>query len=148
MSKVKKILQKHIPKSKAQLEAENRQIEEYNRSRKIAREIIWPVVLQHATDAKNAENTLQIFKSVITTMMQMPYRDMTIGGLKMDEQLTKEKKAPDRDFHMALIEALKDIKIADAMKLLDGMAGAINGYTTGLAGKKPMSEIGIDDIIK
>ena len=48
MSKVKKILQKHIPKSKAQLEAENRQIEEYNRSRKIAREVIWPVVSQTA----------------------------------------------------------------------------------------------------
>ena len=144
----KKILQKHIPKSKTQLEAENRQIEEYNRHRKIAREIIFPVIMTYATDAKNAENTINIFKSVITTMMQMPYRDMTIGGLKMDEQLTKEEKAPDRDFHMALIDALRDIKISDAMKLLDGMAGSINGYTMGIAGKKPMSEITIDDIIK
>jgi hypothetical protein len=144
----KKILQKHIPKSKTQLQADNRQIEEYNRHRKIAREVIFPVIMTYATDAKNAENTINIFKSVITTMMQMPYRDMTIGGLKMDEQLTKEEKAPDRDFHMALIDALRDIKIADAMKLLDGMAGAINGYTNGLAGKKPMSEITIDDIIK
>ncbi len=144
----KKILQKHIPKSKTQIEAENRQLEEYNRHRKIAREIIFPVIMTYATDAKNAENTINIFKSVITTMMQMPYRDMTIGGLKMDEQLTKEEKAPDRDFHMALIDALRDIKISDAMKLLDGMAGAINGYTMGIAGKKPMSEITIDDIIK
>ena len=144
----KKILQKHIPKSKTQIEAEMRQLEEYNRHRKIAREIIFPVIMTYATDAKNAENTINIFKSVITTMMQMPYRDMTIGGLKMDEQLTKEEKAPDRDFHMALIDALRDIKISDAMKLLDGMAGAINGYTMGIAGKKPMSEITIDDIIK
>lgn len=139
---------KRMPKSKAQIQAENRQLEEYNRHRKIAREVIFPVISAHATDAKNAENTINIFKNVITTMMQMPYRDMTIGGLKMDEQLTKEDKAPDRDFHMALIEAMKDIKISDAMKLLDGMAGAINGFTTGLAGKKPMSEIAIDDIIK
>lgn len=139
---------KRMPKSKTQIQAENRQLEEYNRHRKIAREVIFPVIASHATDAKNAENTINIFKSVITTMMQMPYRDMTIGGLKMDEQLTKEDKAPDRDFHMALIEAMKDIKISDAMKLLDGMAGAINGFTTGLAGKKPMSEIMIDDIIK
>ena len=144
----KKILQKHIPKSKTQIQAENRQIEEYNRHRKIAREVIFPVIMTYATDAKNAENTINIFKSVITTMMQMPYRDMTIGGLKMDEQLTKEEKAPDRDFHMALIDALRDIKISDAMKLLDGMAGAINGYTMGIAGKKLMSEITIDDIIK
>lgn len=139
---------KRMPKSKTQIQAENRQLEEYNRHRKIAREVIFPVIASHATDAKNAENTINIFKSVITTMMQMPYRDMTIGGLKMNEQLTKEDKAPDRDFHMALIEAMKDIKISDAMKLLDGMAGAINGFTTGLAGKKPMSEIMIDDIIK
>lgn len=139
---------KRQPKSKEQLRAEQRQIEEYTRNRKIARELLWPVIMTYATDAKSAENTINIFKSVVTTMMQMPYRDMTIGGLKMDEQLTKEEEAPDRDFHMALIDALRDIKISDAVKLLDGMAGSINGYTMGLAGKKPMSEITVDDIIK
>lgn len=135
-------------KSKEQIAFEMKQKAEYEHSRKIAREQIWPVIAQYATDAKHAEQTLQVFKTVITQMMQMPYQDMTIGGLKMNEQLTKEEKAPDREFHMGLIEALADIKIVDAMKLLDGMAGSISGYTMGIAGKMKMEDLKIDDIIK
>ena len=135
-------------KTKQQLAFELKQKQEYERNRKLAREVIWPVVAKHATDAKHAEQTLQIFKTVITQMMQMPYKEMTLGGLKMDEQLTKEEKAPDREFHMELIEALKDIPIVDVMKLIEGMAGSINGYTMGIAGKKPMTDINIDEVIK
>lgn len=139
---------KRIPKSKEQLRHEMKQLEEYNKHRAIARDRIFPILEQYATDAKHAENTLQIFKTVITQMMQLPYKDMTLSGLKMDEQLTKEEKAPDREFHLALIEAMKDVQIVDAMKLLEGMAGAINGATMAEAGKKPFKEISIDEIIK
>lgn len=135
-------------KTKEQLVHERKQMEEFQKNRVIAREQIFPILVKYATDAKHAENTINIFKSVITTMMQMPYKDMPLSGLKMDEQLTKEEKAPDRDFHIALIEALKDVTIGDAIRLLDGMAGSINGYTTGVAGKMVMNEIKIDDIIK
>lgn len=139
---------KPAKKSKEQLAFEMKQKADFDRNRRIAREQIFPVLQKYATDAKHAENTLQIFKTVINSMMQMPYKDMTIGGLKMDEQLTKEEKAPDREFHMELIEALKDVPIVDTMKLLEGMAGSINGYTMGIAGKKPMNELNIDEIIK
>lgn len=139
---------KRQQRSKEQIAFEMKQKQEYERSRTIARDNIWPVLEKYATDAKHAEQTLQVFKTVINQMMQMPYVEMTVGGLKMDEQLTKEDKAPDKELHAGLIEALKDVKIVDAMKLLEGMAGSINGYTMNLAGKKPMSELTIDDIIK
>ena len=135
-------------KTKEQLIYERKLKEMFEKNRKIARERIFPVVQKYATSAKHAENTLNIFKSVITTMTQKPLKTMTLADLKMDEELTKDEKAPDRDFHMALIEALKDIEIGEAQKFLEGMAGAINGYTLAEAGKKPMAEIMVDDLIK
>lgn len=145
---MKNPLKRGPTKSKEQLAFEMKQKAEYETSRTLAREGLWPVVAKHATDAKHAENTLQVFKTVINQVMQMPYRDMTVGGLKLDEELTKDEKAPDKDFHAGLIDALKDVKIVDAMKLLEGLAGSINGYTMGIAGKKPMSEINLDDVVK
>ena len=135
-------------KTKEQLVYERKLKEVFEKNRKIAREQIFPVVLKFATNAKHAENTLNIFKNVITQLMQKPYKTMKLEGLNMGEELTQDDKAPDREFHMALIESLKDIEIVDVMKLLDGMAGALNGYTMAEAGKKPMSEISIDDIVK
>lgn len=139
---------KRQKKTKEQIAFEMKQKQEYETSRAIAREKIWPVLEAHAKDAKHAEQTLQILKTVINQMMQMPYKDMTVGGLKMDEQLTKEDKVPDKEMHAALIEAIKDVKIVDAMKLLEGLAGSINGITMAEAGAKPFKDIKLDDVIK
>lgn len=135
-------------KTKEQLAYEMKIQADYERSRAVAREKIWPVIMQYAKDAKHAEQTLQIFKTVINQVMQMPYRDMKVSGLNLAEELTKDKDASDQAFHFGLIEALNDVSIVEAMKLMEGMAGSINGYTMNLAGQKPMAEIQLDEIIK
>lgn len=133
-------------KSKEQIAHEMVQKAHFERMKKIARESIFPILQKHAKNIKHAEQTLQIFKSVITIIMQKPYKDMTIGGLQIKEELTTDTSVEDRDFHLDLCEALKDVSIADAAKLLEGMAGSINGTTNKMAGEKSFDTITVDDV--
>jgi hypothetical protein len=142
---MKNILKRGPTKSKEQIAFEMKQKAHFERMKKIAREDIYPVVQKYAKNAKHAENTLQIFKSVITIMMQKPYKDMTIGGLQIREEITGDESVEDRDFHIALCEALNEVSIADAAKLLEGMAGSINGVTNKRAGEAPF-DLTVDDI--
>lgn len=142
----KKGQEPRVNKPKEQIAHEMAQKAHFERMKKIAREGIFPVLQKHAKNVKHAENTLQIFKSVITIMMQKPYKTMTIEGLKIKEELTDDTSVEDRDFHLELAEALKDVQISDAAKLLEGMAGSINGTTNKMAGEKPFETITVDDV--
>lgn len=142
----KKGQEPRVNKSKQQLEFEMAQKAHFERMKKIAREGIFPVLQKHAKNVKHAENTLQIFKSVITIMMQKPYKTMTIEGLKIKEELTTDTSVEDQQFHLDLCEALKDVFIGDAAKLLEGMAGSINGTTSKMAGEKAFDTLTVDDV--
>lgn len=142
----KKGQEPRVNKSKEQIAHEMAQKAHFEHMKKIAREGIFPVLQKHSKNVKHAEQTLQIFKSVITVMMQKPYQKMTIEGLKIKEELTDDKSVEDREFHSDLCEALKDVSIGDAAKLLEGMAGSINGTTNKMAGEKAFDTLTVDDV--
>lgn len=139
--------QKRIPKTKEQIIAEEKMKAEVNRLRPIAKGAIFQPLHDHATSISHAQRTCEILKVVMQGKMNQYWVDKTVGELGMLEELAKDEKMTDRDMYLAVLEGLSDVKIVDAMKLIEGMNGSIEGYMKKEYGKKPFSDLKVEELI-
>lgn len=126
---------------------ETRLREEAERQKKVVSDVLYPVLHEHSTSIANAQQSCQVMKVVILQAMQKPFRDKTVAELGLEEELTKEENVKDRELFQAFVKGLKDVKIADALKVLDGMGGAIDGWVRQEADKKDFKSIELKDLI-
>ena len=136
-----------INKSKEQLAHEIKLRDETIRQRKIVTDILYPVLHEHATSIAHAQQSCQVMKVVILQAMQKPFRDKAVDELHLDEELSKEKDVKDHDMFEAFAKGFKDVKIADVLKVLDGMGGAIDGYVRQKADKEDFKSIKVEDLV-
>lgn len=132
--------------SKEQIATRLQQEQKAKFFKELIRAKVFPV-LQGAKTLIHAQQTCEIFKTVMTAQMNAYWADKKLSDLGLDEQLTKEGALQDVELYQGLIDALSDLKISEAHELLQGMGGAFDGYTRKLALEKPMSEIEVDQII-
>ena len=136
-----------INKSKEQLAHEMRLRDETLRQKKVVTEILYPVLHEHSTSIAHAQQSCQVMKVVILQAMQKPFRDKNISELHLDEELTKEKDVKDKAMFEAFANGFKDVKIADVLKVLDGMGGAIDGFVRQKADKEDFKSIKVEDLV-
>lgn len=119
---------------------------EADRFKKIIRESIYPA-LQKAGSIIDAKQVCEILKTVIMTKCNAHWADKTVLDLDLLQELTTDTEVKDRDMHIELITALNELTITDAQKLLQGMGGALDGYSQRVAAKQPLSEVPVEEII-
>ncbi len=136
-----------VNKSKEQLLYETRLKDETSRQKKIVTEILYPILHEHTTSIAHAQQSCQVMKVVLLQAMQKPFRDQNVSELHLDEELTKEKDVKDKAMFEAFAIGFKDVKIADTLKVLEGMGGAIDGYVRQKADKEDFKNIKIEDLV-
>lgn len=139
--------QKRIQKSKAQLIEENRMKAEVNRLWPIAKDVIFASLAAYAKSITHAQRSCEILKVVMQGKMNQYWTEKTVGDLGLVDELSKDEKLTDRELYLSLLTGFSDVRIVDAMKLVDGMCGSIDGYLKKEASKKPFSDIKVEEII-
>lgn len=139
--------EKRIQKTKEQIVEENRLKAEVNRLRPIAKEVIFKALNEGAKSLTHAQRTCEILKSVMQSKMNQSWVDKNVGDLDLVKELTGDEKMTDREMYLSLLTGFTDIKIVDAMKLLDGMGGSIDGFIKKEASKKPFIDVKVEDLI-
>lgn len=132
--------------SKQQIAQQMAMIAEADRFRKIIREDLYPV-LQTAGSIVEVQQLCEILKTVMMNKCNAYWIDKTVLDLALLEELTGEEDVKDREIYEGVINALNGLTIVDAQKLLQGMGGALDGYTHKIAMGKPLSEIPVEEII-
>lgn len=132
--------------SKEQLAQQLKLTQEAEFFKKLVREKVYPI-LQKAKSPVHAQQICDIFKTVMNGQMNQYWAERNVSDLGLAEELTKEKDVPNVEMYKGLIEALSELKITDALKLLQGMTAAIDGYARKLATEKPMSDVPISEIL-
>ena len=136
-----------VNKTKEQLLQEQKLKAEANRHREIITNHLYPILYEHTTSIAHAQQTCQVMKVVILQAMQKPFREKNVGDLGLEEELTKEKDQKDKALFESMVNHFKDVSIADALKILDGMGGAIDGWVRQDASKKEFKSIELKDLI-
>lgn len=132
--------------SKEQIAQQMAQIAEADRFRKIIREELYPV-LQTVGSIVEAKQLCEILKTVMMNKCNAYWVDKTVLDLALLEELTGEEDVKDREIYEGIIKALNGLSIVDAQKLLQGMGGALDGYTHKIAMGKMMNDIPVEEII-
>ena len=140
-------MQKRQNKTKAQLIQENKLREEAYRQKKVVKDALYPVLHEFSTSIAHAQQSCQVMKVVILQAMQKPFREKNVGDLGLEEELASEKDTKDREMFQSFIEHFKDVSIADTLKVLDGMGGAIDGFVRMKTSKEDFKDIKIEDLI-
>lgn len=139
--------QKQPKLSKEQVAAHMAAVTEAKRLRGVARESIFPALLG-ARSLVHAQQICEILKTVITAAQNKYWSDKTIKDLGLLAEMSQEEEVLDKEIYTALLQNLGDTSIADAHKLIEGMGGALNGYTAKIARETLMSSLTAEDIIE
>ena len=95
----------------------------------------------------HAQRTCEVLKAVIQGKMIEYWAKRTVGDLGLMEELTNDKTMKDRDVYVSLIDSFAGVAIPDAMKIIDGMNGSIEGYLKKQNMTKPFTDISAEDLI-
>lgn len=139
--------QKQPKLSKEQLAQQLKQKQEVIYHRKLAKEVLFPA-LAKSENLIDAQQACEILQSVIQAAMMKPYSEATIDILNLGDELAKDTGHKSYPIFAALIEGLKGVKIQDAMKVLQGMGGAIDGYVRLQARNKKFADLQETDLIQ
>lgn len=60
--------------------------------------------------------------------MQIPFKDKMVGDLDFEPMLAEEKGDKSEEVFRDLIESFKEVKITDAVKILNEYEGGIGAY--------------------
>jgi len=115
------------------------------RQRELVKQVIYPILLKHATSIKNAKNickTLVVGMDAIFMQKIKEYQQY-MSGEKLETLNLKGFMNEGKQYEgeWALMEALKDEKIADAKGLVDGMEKELQRLTDKGELEKPLSEL-------
>lgn len=138
---------KQSHKSKEQVAHEMRLKQEADKGKAIVRDVLFPILWEHATTISNAERLAEIFKVIIMQAMQAPFKDKNIGDLDFKPMLNEEKDDKSRQIFVAFTGGFKDIKITDAVKILQEFEGGINAYFSAESHKREFKTLTLEDLI-
>ena len=65
--------QKKPSRSKEEIAFEMKQKQEVDKQKNIAKNVLYPILHEHAESVQHAQRACEIFKAVITQSMQMPF---------------------------------------------------------------------------
>lgn len=139
--------QKRQTKTKQQLLDDKKFLDGVLRQKRYARDILYPALHEHSTSIQHAQRSCEVMKMVIMGAMQKPFKDKTVGFLDLEKELIAEKDVKDRDLFLAFINGFKDIEIGEAVKLFEGMGGAIDGYIRAESAKQSFQSIPLESLI-
>lgn len=132
--------------SKEQIAQQMKMVEEATRFKKLIKDAVYPA-LQKADSLAHAQQMCEVLKTVMMSKVNAYWADKRVSDLGLMEDLTNDKDAKDVDAYRELIEALNGLSITDAQRLMQGMAGVLDGYTNKLAADKKMEDIPVKEII-
>lgn len=139
--------QKQPKLSKEELIQRAKAIAEAEKGKKIVREVLFPILQEHATTIQNAERLTEIFKVVIMQAMQIPFKDKTVGDLDFESMLADEKEDKSKATFIAFTKGFKDVPIADAVKILQEFSGGISAVVEQEMKKREFKTITLEDLI-
>lgn len=138
--------QKRPKLSKEQVAQQMAMRAEADRFKKIIKENLYPV-LQKAGSLMDAQTLCTVISKVMLAKCNQYWVDKKVSDLKLLEELANDGDAKDREIYTGVIEAINDLPITDAQKLLQGMGGALDGYTRKIAEGKQMADLPVEEII-
>lgn len=124
-----------------------RQKQEAEKGKAIVKNILFPILWEHATTISNAERITEVFKVVIMQAMQIPFKDKNVGDLDFKSMLDEEKDDKSKEVFNAFVEGFKDVKIADAVKILQEFEGGVNAYFDNESRKREFTTMTLEDLI-
>lgn len=133
--------------SKEQIAAQMKLKQEAEHGKNLVRDVLFPVLTIHATTIANSERIAEIFKVAIMQAMQIPFKDKTVGELDFEPMLSEEKGDKSEEIFRACIEAFKDVKIADAVKILNEYEGGVSTYMQLELQKRDFTSLSLEDLI-
>jgi len=117
------------------------------KGKEIVKNILYPILHEHATSIANSERLTEIFKVIIMQAMQIPFKDKTIGDLDFSPMLDDEKDDKSRLIFTAFVKGFKDIKITDAVKILQEYEGGVNAYLQKELQTREFKSLSLEDLI-
>ena len=111
------------------------------------KEKLYPLLQKHTDSLPHAQQSCEVFKTVILQAMNKHWEGKTVSALGLKEELTKEEGVKDVELHMGLIEMLDDVPLGDAQQVLEGMMHALAGIATKESEKIVLKDIPVTQII-
>lgn len=133
--------------SKEQLAYQIKLRQEAEHGKKIVTEVLYPILYAHATTISNSERMTEIFKVAIMQAMQLPFKDKTVGDLDFSSLLAEEKEDKSKQVFLSFIEGFKDIKITDAVKILQEYEGGVNAYLQNELQTREFKSLTLEDLL-
>lgn len=133
--------------SKEQVASQMKLMQEAEKGKKIVREVLYPILHEHATTISNAERMTEVFKTVIMLAMQRPFKDKTVGELDFSEDLNNEKDDKSKAIFEAFLSGFKGIPIGEAVKILSEFEGGINAYFSNQSRVTEFKSLTLEDLI-
>lgn len=140
-------MKKAQPKlSKEEIAAHLKAKTEAEKGKAIVRDILYPILHEHATTISNAERMAEIFKTVIMVVQQKPFKDKTIGDLDFTEELDQDDEKS-RPVFQAFIDGFKNVPIGEAVKILNEFGGGVNAYFDNESRTRDFKTLTLEDLI-
>lgn len=133
--------------TKQQIAQQMKMKEEAMKGKQIVQDVLYPILHEHATTISNSERLTEIFKVCIMQAMQIPFKDKTIGDLDFSSMLDEEKDEKSVAIFNAFIDGFKNVKITDAVKILQEYEGGVNAYLQKELQSREFKSLTLDDLI-
>lgn len=133
--------------SKVQIAAQLKLKQEAEHGKNLVRDVLFPLLKKYATTIANSERITEVFKVAIMQAMQIPFKDKLVGELDFQPMLDEEKGDKSEEIFRACIEAFKDVKIADAVKILNEYEGGVSTYMQMELQKREFTSLALEDLI-
>jgi hypothetical protein len=141
-------MKKGQPKlSKAEIAQQMKARQEADRGKSIVRDVLYPILHEHATTISNAERMTEIFKTVIMLAMQRPFKDKTVGDLDFSEDINNEKDDKSRIIFQSFLDGFKGVPIGEAVKILQEFSGGVNAYFDNESRTREFTSLTLEDLI-
>lgn len=132
--------------SKEQVAAQMAARAEADRFKIFIREKFYPI-LQTSGSIIEAQQFCEVLKTVIMSKCNSYWADKTIADLELVDEINKDAEAKDVEIYTSALQVLGELSITDAQKLLQGMGGALDGYTRREAEKVSLTDVPVEEII-
>lgn len=133
--------EKRVNKTKEQLLEEQKQREETLRLRSIVKEQIYPLLLEKSKSIDDAK----IFSSTVSISIKQAFnntmRKMLVEELKLKGMLSESEE---KERYEKMFDILNTETIFNALKMIDEMPNAIDGFIREEMCKRPLSELKAD----
>lgn len=133
--------------TKEQIAQQMKMKEEAAKGKKIVTHVLYPILHEHATTIANSKRLTEIFKVIIMQAMQIPFRDKAVGDLDFSPMLEEEKDQASRIIFQSFVDGFKDVKITDAVKILQEYEGGVDAYLQQELSTREFKSLTLEDLI-